>query len=365
MKFLIQKEVLAQHLSIVSGPASTKQNFPILNSVLISCEEGKLKLTTTDLDITVISFLESTLIEPGKIAVPTKRFTAIIKELPQSEILVETNKNTLLIKCEKVEFKLPTLDPDEFPHIEEEKKATLIKIQCSVLEEIIRMTAFCAGHEDSNYILNGILFELQEDIIQLIATDGKRLSFAVGKLPANQPEIKTKISFILPIKAINELYKLIKEKDIEVFLSVEENKVTFDFKNTRFIARPIEGEFPNYSQYIPKENKEKLTVNKQQFLLALRRADLLSTQDYQGITIELKKESIVISKTTPQLGEVKEVLEAVYSGAPLSIGFNPTYLIDVLRIIPEEEVSLEFFGPDKPAVLRKPGYIYLALPLKM
>jgi DNA polymerase-3 subunit beta len=293
-----------------------------------------------------------------------KRFISIIKELPSVDITVELTKNNLLIKCEKIEFKINTLDVEEFPKIEEEKKTTLIKLNPDVLEEMIRITSFCAGHEENNYVLNGILFELEEDIIKLAATDGKRLAFAKKNLPANQPEIKTKISFILPIKAINELYKLIKEKENEIFLFIDENRVGFDFKDTQFIARPIEGEFPNYAQYIPGESKEKLSVNREAFLTALRRADLLSTPDYLGVKMELKKDNLVISKMTPQLGEARETMEAEYSGAPLQIGFNPAYLTDALKNLIEEKVAIEFFGPDKPAVMRKEGYVYLLLPMK-
>lgn len=366
MKFIINKEELAQKLQVIFGPTTTKQNFPILNSVLISAiNNNKLKFITTDLDITIISFQEAEITETGEIAIPMKRFVSIIKELPSNKITIETIKSNLLIKCEKIEFKLNTLDPKEFPTIEEEKKASLIKINSSDLEEMIRLTSFCVGYEDTNYVLNGIFFEIFNDNINIIATDGKRLSFITKKLPASQPEIKTKISFILPIKAVNEFYKLIKEFNNEIFLSIEENKVIFDLKGTQFITRPIEGEFPNYSQYIPKENKDKLKIDRQQFILALRRADLLSTQDYQGVKLELKKDNLVISKNTPQLGEVKETLDVQYSGAALQIGFNPNYLIDALKNLGDQEVSFEFFGPDKPAVLRKENYIYLTLPIKM
>lgn len=365
MKFIINKEVILENLQKVLGPTTTKQNFPILNSILISSIGNKLKFTATDLDITIISFQEANIIEKGKIAIPMKRFISIIKELPSRDVVVELAKNNLLIKCEKIEFKINTLNPDEFPQIEEEKETSLIKINPISMERMIRLTSFSVGYEDANYVLNGILFEVNEDTISLVSTDGKRLSFVREKLPANQPEVKTKITFILPIKAINELYKLIKEKEEEVFLFVKDNRVGFDLKNTQLIARPIEGEFPSYSQYIPNENKDKLVINKQNFLLALRRADVLSTPDYQGVKLELKKDSLVVSKTTPQLGEVQEVIEARYTGPSLEIGFNPNYLIDALRNLEDEEVSLEFFGADKPAVLRKENYTYLILPMKI
>lgn len=365
MKFIINKEVILDALQKVLGPTTSKQNFPILNSVLIASTGNKLKFTATDLDITIIVFKEANVLEKGKIAVPMKRFISIIRELPSGEITIELAKNNLLISCGKIEFRISTLNPAEFPQIEEEKEASLIKLNPVSLEEMIRMTSFCVGYEDVNYVLNGILFDITKDTITLVATDGKRLSFIKKQLPPNQPEIETKISFILPIKAVNELYKLIKEKEEDVFLFVKDNKVGLDFKDTQFITRPIDGEFPNYTQYVPNENKDKMVVDKQKFLLALRRADLLSTQDYQGVKIELKKDSLVVFKSTPQLGEVKEVVAARYTGASIEIGFNPGYLIDVLKNLNDTEINFEFFGTDKPAVLRKEGFVYLILPMKI
>ncbi|MBU2102662.1 MAG: DNA polymerase III subunit beta [Candidatus Omnitrophota bacterium] len=365
MKFIINKEVLLKELENLLGPATTKQNLPVLSSILIQVSDKKIKLTTTDLDITIISFCETTVTEPGAVAVPMKRFLSIIRELPFGQLTVETTKNNLLIRCEKIEFKINTLDTAEFPKIEETKKASFIKINPLDLRDMIQMTSFCVGYEDVNYVLNGILFEIFEDEIRLVATDGKRLAYSKRKLSKTQPDIKTKISFILPIKAINELFKLIKDLNDDILLFTEDNKVGFDFKDTQFVARPIEGEFPAYEQYIPKENKEKLVVNRQQFMLALRRADLLSTQDYQGVRLELKKDEIVVSKNTPQLGEVREVIEARYAGGPLQIGFNPHYMIDMLKNLEDAEACFEFFGTEKPAILRKEDYVYLVLPLRI
>ncbi len=364
MKFIINKDILVENLQKVLGPTTTKQNFPMLSSVLLTATKNNLKFTTTDLDITTISLQGLGEIEPGEVAIPMKKFFSIIRELPPEKITIEKVKNNLLIRCEKIEFKVSTLNAEEFPKIEEKGGVSLIKVDPQELEEMIKLTSFCVGHEDSSYVLGGILFEIDQSKIKLISTDGKRLSFAQKKLPPKQPELTSKISFILPIKAVNELQKLIKDKVEEAYLSVEGNRVGFDFKDTHFIARPIEGEFPDYSQYIPKEGKDKLVVERKKLLFALKRASLLSTTDHQGVKLELKKDHINIYKNTPQLGEVRETVDVHYSGAHLEIGFNPNYLIDALKNLGDEEVCIDFFGADKPAVLRKEGYIYLLLPMK-
>ncbi len=236
MKFNINREVLADALQTVVGPTMTKQNLPILNSVLLDISKNNLKLITTDLDITIISIIPANIITPGRVSVPMKRFLSIVREMPPEEITIEKAKNTLLIKCGKVEFKVNTLNAEEFPQVQENKKTSLIKIDPLKIEEMIKLTSFCVGQEDTNYVLGGILFEIIEDKIKLIATDGKRLAFTEKTLPTNQPELATKISFILPIKAVNEVYKLAKDKEQEAYLSVENNKIEFDFKNTQFMA---------------------------------------------------------------------------------------------------------------------------------
>jgi len=365
MKFNISKENLLNRLQEVLGPTNSKQNFPILNSVLIATDKEKIKFTATDLDITIISSQNTQIQQEGKTAIPMKRFFSIARELPFGDILIEKNKNNLLIKCENVEFKITTLNPDEFPQIQEEKGLSLVKIDPQTLSEMIKLTSFCVGYEDTNYVLGGILFEIVKDTIKLVSTDGKRLSFITKKLPPSQPELTTEINFILPIKAVTELYKLVKEEEEEMYFSVTENKIGFYVGDIQLITKPVEGEFPNYSQYIPGESKNKLTLKRKDFLSALRRANLLATPDHQGVKLELKKNTLGIYKNTPQLGEVKESLGVGYEGISLDIGFNPSYLTDVLKNLEDEDVTLEFFGGDKPAVLKKEGYTYLLLPMKI
>jgi len=363
MYFNINKEEILKSLQEVLGPTTTKQGTSALNNVLLKTVDNKIKVITTDLDTTVISLMVADITEPGQVVVPMKRFFSIIRELPPGKIQIKVLKNNLLIKCEKIEFKMTTLDSNDFPPIKEETGVSLIKVSPKDLEEMIKLTLFCVGYEDVSYVLNGILFELTKDKIKLVATDGKRLSFIQKTLPLNQPELTSPISFILPARAVGELYKLIKEKEEDVYLSVGKNKIGFDLKKTQFIARPIEGDFPSYSQYIPKEGKDKLKVDRRKLLFALKRASLLSTSDHQRVNVELTKNQLLIYKSTPQLGEVREELEVEYSGAKLELGFNPNYLIDVVKNLDDDDVVIDFFGVDKPAVLRREGYVYLLLPM--
>ncbi|MFH1771680.1 MAG: DNA polymerase III subunit beta [Candidatus Omnitrophota bacterium] len=363
MKFIINKNIIVEELLKIIGPTTTKQNLPILSSIFIETKNNTLKIISTDLDITIITKIKTTVLSEGRAVVPSKRFISIIKEMPSCDITVEKVKNDILINCEKIEFKLTTFPVEDFPKIEEQKKAILLKINPQTLHNMIVLTSFSVGFDDINYVLGGVLFELFENKINLVSTDQKRLSFSQEEIPASQPPTQKKLNLIIPLKAVYELQKLIKEEEDDILLFTSENKVGFDIKKTQFIARLIEGEFPNYKQFIPPESKNKLTVNRKDFILTLRRADTLSNQDYQSVKINLKKDSITVTKTTPQEGEVKEVVEGNYTGEPIQIGFNPKYLIDALKNLKNEKTVFEFFGPDKPAVVREGSYTYLVLPM--
>jgi len=352
-------------LQKISSASSTKQNLPILNSVLIEAKYNIIKLTTTNLNTTIITSINTKVVTEGKVVVLLRQFTSIIRELPQQEITVELIKNNLLIKCEKIEFKINTINPDEFPKIEQKQDISLIKINYQELLYIFKLTSFCVGQEDVSYVLNGIFFELTGDSITGVSTDGKRLAVVKRKLPANQPEIKTKLTFILPLQTANELQKIIKDRDGEMFFYINHNKVGFDFKDTQVITRIIEGEFPDYNHLIPKIQQNKLKINRRNFLSALKRTILLTTPNYQSVKIELKKNQITLLKITPQVGEIREDVVCDYSGQYFPIGFNPTYVIDVLKNIDEEDVFFEFCDIDKPIVLRKNDYTYIFAQMKI
>ena len=357
--------MLLKKLQIMGGIISSKQNMPILNGVLIEAQNNKIKLTTTNLNTTIITRINTNNIENGKTVVLFRQLTSIVRELPQREVTLQLTKNNLLISCENIKLKINTFNPDEFPKTEVKKETALIKIDPQELLYIIKLTSFCVGQEDVNYVLNGILFEINNDNIIGVSTDAKRLAMVKRKLPANQPEIKTKIIFILPLQTINELQKIVKDVTSEIFFYINKNNVGFDLGDSQIITRIIEGEFPDYNQYVPQPKQDKLIINRETLLSDLRRAALFSTFDYQSVKIELKKDKITILKATPQIGEVKEEIKCAYSGPSFPIGFNPVYLIDVLKNIDEENVSFEFFGADKPAILRKKDYVYLVLPMKI
>jgi len=362
MKIKMTKENLLNGIQTVQNIVSTKATLPILSNMLMETYSNGVKLNTTDLDIGISCELPVDTIEQGAITIPAKRFSDIVRELPVGDITISAKKNNQIdIEGNKCRFKLIGLPKEEFPKFPEFKDKEVVKIEQAVLKEMIRLTSFAVSHEESRYVLNGILFEIQGDILRMVATDGRRLAKYDRKVSSS---IKKEISVIIPLKAVQEVFRNLADEGIVSFVTGT-NQVLFDINGTLIASRVIEGEFPNYEQVIPKAATKKIKVNTLDLLHAIRRANLLATPDFQAIKFEVFTDKLVISKTTPEIGESREELPVEYGGKEMIVGFNPQFLIDVLKNINNDTVELELFGPDKAGVIRQGEYLYLALPMRI
>ena len=362
MKIKLEKDQMVAGIQIVQNIVSSKATLPILSNMLLETRSGKVNLNTTDLDIGISCEIPVETIEEGAITIPAKRFSDIVRELPAGEITISTKKNNQVdIEGNKCRFKLSGLPKEEFPKFPDFKDKEVIKIGQSIFKEMIRLTSFSVSHEESRYVLNGILLEINGDTIRMVATDGRRLAKIERKL---ETAIKKDVAVIIPLKAIQEIFRNLTDEGNISFITGT-NQVLFDVNGTLIASRIIEGEFPNYSQVIPKPVTPKIKINTADFLSAIRRANLLSTPDFQAIKFEVFTDKLVISKTTPDVGESREEIAAEYGGKEMVIGFNPQYLIDMLKNISAESIELELSGSDKAGVIRLGDYLYLVLPMRI
>jgi len=362
MKIKTSKEQLLKGIQVVQNVVSPRATLPILSNILIATQGNQLRFMGTDLDIGISCVIPVNIIEEGAITLSAKRFGDIVKELPDSEVMIVVKKNNFVeIECESCRFKLSGIPKDEFPKFPDFKDREAIRIEQGLLKEMLQLTSFAVSHEETRYILNGILFEVRGSRLKLVATDSRRLALTERDI---EHAAQKDMNIIVPSKAINELNRNLKETG-EISLVMGNNQVLFQIDDILIASRIIEGEFPNYSQVIPKPADKKIKINRSRLTAAIRRAGLLSTPDYQAVKLEIFKNKLVLSKSTPDLGESREELEMEYSGKELIMGFNPHYLLDVLRNVKEETVSLEMLDSDKPAVLRLDGYLYLVLPMRL
>ena len=361
MKFFVLKDELLKGIQIVENVSNPHTTLPILSNILLDILQKELKLVATDLDISISYTLPIEVEELGSITIPTKRFADIIKELPKGRISIDVKKNNLvIIKIEPCQFKLFGLPKEEFPKLPEFKDRQVFRLNQAILKKMLDLSIFCISHEETRYILNGILFRLNRDLLELVATDGRRLAICKRKIPL---ETEKEIKVIVPLKAILELNRNLKEGDLSIVFG--DNQILFDLDKTTIISRLIEGEFPDYQQIIPPPQERKLKIERELFLSSLRRAALLSTQDYQGVKLEVFKDNLVISKTTPDIGESYEKIPIQYENKEMVIGFNPYYLIDVLKNLETENIELELVDSEKPVVIRLEDYLYMLMPMRI
>jgi DNA polymerase-3 subunit beta len=337
---------------------------PILSNILVEATDNNLTFIATDLDVGIVSISPIKPSITGSITIPAKKFHDIIKELPEGkDISITVKKNNIVhIECDKNNFKITGLPKDEFPQPPEFKNKDYITIPQKTLKKMLAMTSFAVSHDETRYVLNGVLFTVKPTLIRLIATDGRRLAVAEEKMELPKT-LEQKI--IVPTKAVTELYKILKE-DGDVRIVFGQNQIFFDTGATKLISRLIEGDFPNYEQVIPKEIKDKLVVPKERILSAVRRVALFTNPDSAAVKLELSRDKMVLSKSAPYLGEARVEIDVDYKGKDLSIGFNPDYLIDLLKNADVENVNFEISDPEKPGVVRiGDNYVYVVLPMQL
>lgn len=364
MIFETRKDDLLKVLQIVQSAISAKNSLPILSNLLIETQDNHIIITATDLDMVISSILAVKPKTQGSITIPAKKLLDIVKELPEDSSVSVTLKknNTVTLECNKVYFKIVGLPKEEFPQIQEFKNKNYITLPQKLLKNMLSVTGFAVSHDEARYVLNGILFIIKDKMISLVATDGRRLA-VIEKGLTQKPDFEKKA--IIPSKTSNELLKLLDDKN-DVKIVFTENQVLFDLGDTKIISRLIEGEFPDYEQVIPKEQKDKIRIKRQNLLSAAKRASLFTNQDSLAVKLDISKNKLIISKSAPYIGEIKEEVDIDYHGKNTSIGFNPVYIIEPLKNLDQEEVEFEIEDADKPGVIRISNeYIYVVLPMQL
>jgi DNA polymerase-3 subunit beta len=362
MKFKAEKEDLLNGIQTVQNIITPKAALPILSNLLIETYNDNIRLSATDLDIGISCVIPVQIQEVGAITIPAKRFGDIIRELPGNTVSISTKKNnSIVVETESCQFKIMGLPREEFPKLPEFQNKEAIKLEQGVLKQMLNLTSFAVSFDETRYILNGTLFKINKNNLSLVATDGKRLAIIERKI---KQDIDKDLHIIVPIKTIHELNRNLKD-ETDVSLILGDNQILFDLGGVVVISRLIEGEFPDYRQVIPPISENKMETDREQFLLAVKRAALLSTPDYQAVKLELFRDKLVVSKSTPDVGESREELSVEYKGKEMAIGFNPNYLVDALKNLQEEKIELELNDAEKPGVIRIDGYIYIVLPMRL
>ena len=371
MRFTISREKLQEGLGAVAASIPAKTTLPVLANLLVETTERGIRLAGTDLDIAVSTEVPADVETPGAITIPAKKLQEIARELPPSPVKVATaGEQRITLECGRARFKLLGLPRDEFPAFPAVKfdDGQSWKIKSGDLQKLIQHTAFAVSTEESRPILNGVLWELRPDRMRMVATNGHRL--ARMELPAGEGAGSQTGDLIIPPKALDQIRKLF-PADVELEIARGDNHLGFRSPTTSVYTRLIEGPYPNYEQVIPKDNDKVAYAEKGALMSALRRMSVVASDQTHRIRLSFNAGMLKFAVQTPDLGEAADELPIRYDGDPLDIGFNASYLLEILRYVPTDEVKLTFRAPERAATLEPEGwsdpakYLCLVMPLRL
>lgn len=365
MRLRCEKEKLLKALAKVSNIVSDKTTMPILSYLLMETKGNKLRLMATDLKVGVETFLEVKVEEEGAIACPAKKIQGVVRELPAGEMAIDTQKNnSILINAGTTHIRLMGLGTEDFPRLPEVKKGVKIEIDGRQFKEIIKETYFAVSYDENRFILNSLYFKIGEGVLKVVATDGRRMAYLCRKVEVSSD---TPVEAIIPINAIKEIEQLIDE-NLPASIIFSENQVVFSSGDTRFISRLVEGQFPDYEKIIPKTLKWKVGLNREEFLAAIRRMALLTSERTNAVKLDLGKKKLVVSIINPELGEGREEIKCEGETEAASVSFNPNYLLDFLKNNTSETVDFQFNDVLSPGVFKpatQDNYLYFLMPIKI
>lgn len=363
MKIVCMKSNLVKGVSIVSKAVPSKTTMSILECVLIDATTDIIRLTANDMELGIQTDIEGEIIERGMIAIDAKFFSEIVRKLPDSDVIIETDESLqTTIVCEKAKFNISGKPGDEFSYLPIIEKDESIEVSQFTLKEVIRQTIFSIADSDSNKLMTGELFEIKNNMLRVVSLDGHRISIRKIALDADVTDKK----LVVPGKTLIEISKILSgEAESKVNISYTSNHIVFEFDNTVVVSRLLEGEYFKIDQMLSSDYDTKVRINKKELLNCIDRATLLVKEgDKKPIIINIGDE-IMELKIKSQIGSMNEEIMINKEGKDLLIGFNPKFLIDALRVIDDEEVTLYLMNAKAPCFIKDDNetYIYLILPV--
>ena len=368
MRLTISREKLREGLAAVTASIPAKTTLPVLANILVETTERGIKLSGTDLDIAVSTEVAADIESPGAVTIPAKKLSEIARELPPSPVkIAAVGEQRITLECGRSRFKLLGLPRDEFPTFPTVKFGESWRVRSGDLQKLISHTAFAVSTEESRPILNGVLWELKPDRMAMIATNGHRL--AKMEIPIESSSGPSH-ELIVPPKALEQVRRLFPAEE-ELEIARGENHIGFRSPFTSVFSRLIEGPYPNYELVIPRDNDRNAIADKAALISALKRMSVVASDQTHRIRLSFNSGMLKFSVQTPDLGEAQDELPIRYIGDQLDIGFNASYLLEILRYIPTDEVKLTFKAPERAATLEPEGwsdsasYLCLVMPLRL
>ncbi len=365
MKATITRDNFQKGLSAVAATIPTRTTLPVLSNILVETVEDALRVRGTDLDISVSISTPAEIQREGSITMPAKKVADIAKELPEGPVELEAVGGRVALTCGHAKFRLNSLPSDEYPAFPEVAFGDGWSLESGQLQRLSAHTSFAVSTEESRPILNGVLWQVSEGRMRMVATNGHRLALmAVGlESPAEED-----VDLIVPPKALQQVERLFDEEE-ELRIARSESHLGFATDRVEVYTRLIEGPYPNYRQVIPEDNDKECIADSAELAAAIRRMAIVASDQTHRVRLSFGPERLRLAVETPDLGEAEDEVAVDYTGEPLDIGFNANYLLEVLRYIEGEQVKITLKAPERPATLEPVGgeeeYVCLVMPLRL
>jgi DNA polymerase-3 subunit beta len=368
MKFSLPKSKLSNVLQSVLQVVPTKSTLPILTNILIEALDNKLKISATDLDISISGSIPCKVAKKGAVALPAKILFEIVRELPESELTFESTNTRIEIKVPNGSYKIATVSSDDFPKLPAVNTKKELKVAGDQLVNMIRKTTFACSTDETRPALNGVLWQTDGDRMRMVATDGHRLA----KVSSDNKVLRgMSEDIIIPPKVLNLIPKFVTSDTNEVGIIFGENNIIFSVGETILTSRLIEGPYPNFEQVIPSSSEKKLTIAKDDLGGAVRRVSILSNALTHQVKFSIEPNKLELSTSNADVGgEGRETIECDYDGDTMEIGYNAAYILDILSRIDESEAVFEFSSPVAAGVVYSPSvakedFLCLIMPLRL
>ena len=364
MIFTCEKQEILEGISTVQKAITGKSTMPILEGIYIKTNEISLTLIGSDMDVSIQTTVNANIIEQGSIVIDAKIFGEIIRKLPNATIKIETLENQIIrITCEKSVFDVVYMNTNEFPELPEINENLKISVKQNILKNMIKGTSFAIAQDETRPILQGILFEVKNKNLNLVALDGYRLAIRSEFLDTD-----IDMEVVIPGKTLNEVSKILEDVDDIVNITFTNNHILFNLEKTKIISRLLEGKFINYNSLLPQEHKLLVDVNRQELQNAIERASLMAKDGNTNlIKLDIQQDNLVITSNS-QLGKVREEMSIKLQGDEVQIAFNSRYLLDVLKNIEDDEVVMKMTSGISPCVIEEKNSDnakYLVLPVRV
>ncbi len=363
MKISLMKDQILDGLQNVQTVVGTRVTLPVLANVLLKTENGRLSLTTTDLEISLRCHIEAEISEEGAVTLPAKKLFSIIRELPSGRIDIQVDeKHTAEITCGTSFFKVIGLPSDDFPIISVPEKTVAFTLEQGQLKDLLQRSHYATSSDETRQILNGVLMSIHEGKITAVGTDGRRLALAEQEL--DFPEGYGN-DVVLPMKAVGILMHTLDGAE-KVKLRLAEKQAAFEYGSVTLVSNLLEGTYPNFRQVIPPQCKHHITIEREILFDAMKRVSLLNPDRSTSVRLTFDDNLLVIRAVSPDVGEARESISIKYKAERLNIAFNPEYFMDPLRNLNTDEIAIEIIDEVSPGVIKSTiPFLYVLMPVRI